>query len=63
MLAKVLSQAIYGIDAFAVEVEVDIAEGESVINIVGLPDAAVKESKDRVRAAVFNSGTRIRAGM
>jgi magnesium chelatase family protein len=55
MLAKVHSQAVYGIDAFAVHVEVDIAEGESVVNIVGLPDAAVKESKDRVRAAVFNS--------
>ncbi len=56
MLAKVFSQAVYGVDAFLVEVEVDVCRGEPAINIVGLPDAAVKESKDRVRAALFNSG-------
>lgn len=56
MLAKAFSQAIYGIDAFLVEVEVDVTPGEFSFNIVGLPDPAVKESKDRVRAALQNSG-------
>jgi len=56
MLAKAFSQAVYGIDAFLVEVEVDVSPGEYVFGIVGLPDAAVKESKDRVRAALQNSG-------
>jgi magnesium chelatase family protein len=55
MLAKAFSQAVYGIDAFLVEVEVDVAPGEYTFNIVGLPDTAVKESKDRVRAALQNS--------
>ncbi|MCX7625892.1 MAG: YifB family Mg chelatase-like AAA ATPase [Candidatus Sumerlaeaceae bacterium] len=55
MLAKAFSQAVYGIDAFLVEVEVDVTPGEYAFNIVGLPDAAVKESKDRVRAALQNS--------
>jgi magnesium chelatase family protein len=56
MLAKVLSSAVFGIEAFAVEVEVDIANGLPAFNIVGLPDTACRESLDRVRAAVKNSG-------
>lgn len=56
MLAKAFSQAVYGIDAFLVEVEVDVSRGEYFMGIVGLPDAAVKESKDRVKAALHNSG-------
>jgi magnesium chelatase family protein len=56
MLAKVLSGAILGIDAFLVEVEVDIAQGLPVFNTVGLPDGAVKESKERVKSAIKNSG-------
>ena len=55
MLARVLSQAVYGVEAFLVEVEVDVSRGENAFNLVGLPDAAVKESKDRVRAAISNS--------
>ena len=55
MLAKVFSQAVYGIDSFLVDVEVHISKGENNFNIVGLPDAAVKESRDRVRAALINS--------
>jgi magnesium chelatase family protein len=55
MLAKAFSQAVFGIDAFPVDVEVDVAPGEYTFNIVGLPDTAVKESKDRVRAALQNS--------
>jgi magnesium chelatase family protein len=56
MLARVFSQAVYGVDAFLVEVEVDVSGGKDQFNTVGLPDAAVKESKDRVKAAVQNSG-------
>ena len=56
MLAKVLSGAILGIDAYIVEVEVDIAQGLPVFATVGLPDGAVKESKERVKSAVKNSG-------
>ena len=56
MLAKVLSSAVLGIEAYAVEVEVDIGNGLPAFNIVGLPDTACRESADRVRAAVKNSG-------
>ncbi len=56
MLAKVLSGAIIGIDAYVVEVEVDIAQGLPVFTTVGLPDGAVKESKERVKSAIKNSG-------
>ncbi len=56
MLAKVLSSAVVGIDAYAVDVEVDIGNGLPAFNIIGLPDAACRESADRVRAAVKNSG-------
>ncbi len=56
MLAKVLSSAVFGIDAYTVEVEVDIATGLPAFSTVGLPDAAVKESKDRVKAAIKNCG-------
>ncbi|MBI3327334.1 MAG: YifB family Mg chelatase-like AAA ATPase [Nitrospinae bacterium] len=56
MLAKVLSSAVLGIDASLVEVEVDIAPGLPSFAVVGLPDASVKESRERVKAAVQNSG-------
>jgi len=56
MLAKVLSSAVFGIDAYTVEVEVDIATGLPAFSTVGLPEGAVKESKDRVKAAIKNSG-------
>lgn len=56
MLAKVLSAAVVGIDAVLVDVEVDIAPGLPYFATVGLPDGAVKESKDRVKAALKNSG-------
>ena len=55
MLAKVFSSALQGIDAYPVEVEVDLARGLPKFNIVGLPDAAVKESKERVTSAIKNS--------
>src|SRR5512137_2374074 len=56
MLAKVLSSALLGIDAILVDVEVDIAQGLPQFATVGLPDGAVKESKDRVKSALKNSG-------
>ncbi len=56
MLAKVLSSAVRGIDGYIVEVEVDIAGGLPSFSTVGLPEGAVKESKDRVKAAIKNAG-------
>jgi len=56
MLARVKSGALKGVDAYIVEVEVDLAPGLPAFTTVGLPEAAVKESKDRVRAALKNSG-------
>lgn len=56
MLAKVLSGALLGIDAYPVEVEVDIAQGLPQFATVGLAEGAVKESKDRVKSAIKNSG-------
>ncbi|HWI60145.1 MAG TPA: magnesium chelatase domain-containing protein, partial [Bacillota bacterium] len=56
MLAKVCSAAVNGIEAYPVEVEVNAGYGDTVIVIVGLPDAAVKESRDRVMTALMNSG-------
>ena len=56
MLAKVLSSAVIGIDAHLVEVEVDISQGLPTFTTVGLPEASVKESKERVKSAIHNSG-------
>ena len=56
MLANVTSGAQIGIDAYPVEVEVDIARGLPQFSTVGLPEGAVKESKDRVKSAIKNSG-------
>jgi len=56
MLAKVLSAALVGIDAHLIDVEVDIAGGLPQFSVVGLPDATVRESRDRVRSALKNTG-------
>lgn len=56
MLSTVFSGAVYGVDSFAVEIEVNAGHGDPQVVIVGLPDVAVKESKDRVRTAIINSG-------
>ena len=61
MLAKVLSSAVIGIDAYIVEVEVDISQGLPSFSTVGLPEGAVRESKERVKAAIKNSGYRFPA--
>ncbi len=56
MLAKINSVAVIGLGAEKVEVEVDLSGGLPAFNIVGLPDKAVEESKERVRSAIKNSG-------
>lgn len=62
MLAKVCSAAVNGIEAFSVEVEVNSGWGDSMVVIVGLPDAAVRESRDRVSTALTNSGYKFPMG-
>ena len=56
MLAKVYSGAVFGVDAYEIEIEVNSGPGEPKVVVVGLPDAAVKESADRVWTALTNSG-------
>lgn len=56
MLSRIYSAAVYGVEAYEVEIEVNAAGGLPAIVIVGLPDTAVKESRDRVTTAVSNSG-------
>lgn len=56
MLARVITGGIWGIDAYPIQLEVDITQGTESFEIVGLPETAVRESKVRVRSAVKNSG-------
>jgi len=56
MIVRAIGCTVYGLDSFRVEVEVDIAHGLPQFSTVGLPDATVKESKDRIRAAIKNAG-------
>jgi magnesium chelatase family protein len=56
MLAKVQSCAVIGLEGALVEVEVDLSNGLAAFTIVGLPDAAINESRERVRSAIKNSG-------
>lgn len=56
MLAKSQTCAVVGLDGFIVQVEVDISSGLPAFNVVGLPDTAVQEARERVRAALRNSG-------
>ncbi|RUM30784.1 MAG: magnesium chelatase [Aquifex sp.] len=56
MFTKVNSGGLWGIEGFPVEVQVDVSPGLPVFNIVGLPDSSVREAKERVRAAIKNSG-------
>jgi magnesium chelatase family protein len=62
MLARVCSAAVNGIEAYPVEVEVNAGWGDTRIVIVGLPDAAVRESQDRVLTALNNSGFKFPMG-
>src|SRR6187401_1895273 len=56
VLASLRSAAVFGVEALAVIVEVDVSFGLPVFTMVGLPDASVRESRDRVRTAIRNSG-------
>ncbi len=56
MYVKIFSSATMGIEAYIMEVEMDMTSGQPGLTIVGLPDAAVKESKERVRSALVNCG-------
>lgn len=56
MIVKLLSSTVIGIESYSVDVEVDISSGLPQFATVGLPDASVKESKDRIRSAINNSG-------
>jgi len=56
VLARVRSAAVIGLEASMVEVEVDVSPGIPTFAVVGLPDAGVREARERVRAAVRNSG-------
>ncbi len=56
MIAKTYSFTVVGLESYAIEIEVDVANGLPAINLVGLPDTAIKESRERVRSAIKNSG-------
>ncbi len=56
MLSKILTSAVLGIEAYLVEVEVDIGPGLPSFSTVGLPDASIRESRERVKAAITNTG-------
>src|SRR5881392_3839924 len=56
MLARLRSAAVFGVDAYPVHIEVDVSFGLPHFTMVGLPDATVRESRDRVRSAIRNSG-------
>ena len=62
MFAKLKSLGLFGMDAYVIDVEADISSGLPSFDIVGLPDAAVKESRDRVRAAIKNCGYKFPIG-
>ena len=56
MISKVISGALFGLEGYIITVETDMYSALPGIEIVGLPDTAVKESKERVRSAIRNSG-------
>ena len=56
MFARVNSMGLYGTESYMVGVEIDYGQGLPAIDVVGLPDTAVNESRNRVRSAIKNSG-------
>ena len=56
MISKTYSFGLLGLEAYPVEIEIDVANGLPAVNLVGLADVAIKESKERVRSAIKNSG-------
>lgn len=59
MLSKVNSIALHGLEGYLVEVQVDVAGGLPSFEVIGLPDASVKEAKERVRTAIKNTGVEL----
>ena len=62
MFSRVKGVGLFGIDSYMIEIEADVSGGLPAFDIVGLPDAAVKESRDRVRAAIKNCGYKFPLG-
>ncbi len=62
MVSKIKSIGLFGLDSYMIEAEADVAKGQQAFDIVGLPDSAVRESRDRVRAAIKNCGYKYPAG-
>jgi len=62
MFACLQSVGLFGIDSYMIKVEADVSSGLPAFDVVGLPDTAVKESRDRVRAAIKNSGFKFPTG-
>ena len=56
MISKTYSFGIIGLEAYPVEIEIDVAKGLPAVTLVGLADTAIKESKERVKSAIKNSG-------
>ena len=56
MISKIYSFGLLGLQAYPVEIETDVTNGLPAVNLVGLADAAIKESRERVRSAIKNSG-------
>ena len=56
MLAKTLSACLAGVDSYEIDVEVDISSGLPSFSVVGLPDTAIRESRNRIKSAVKNTG-------
>ena len=62
MFSRIKSVGIFGIDSYMIEIEADVSGGLPCFDIVGLPDAAVKEARDRVRSAIKNCGFKFPQG-
>ncbi len=62
MVSKIKSIGLFGLDSYMIEAEADVAKGQPAFDIVGLPDSAVRESRDRVRAAIKNCGYKYPTG-
>ena len=56
MLIGIKSMSLHGVEGYLVDVQVDVSSGMPTWEVVGLPDTSVRESKERVRAAIKNSG-------
>lgn len=61
MLSIIKSMSLHGLDGYLVEVQVDVSAGMPSFDIVGLPDASIKESKERVRTAIKNTGINLQS--